>query len=198
MTGKPWDRRDDETDPAWVAFVAYRDAGQNRSMSQATAAVGKGPAMKRQLEGWSSKHEWVKRVRAFDSWIDQEHQRRVRAQSLDRRSRQAALGRNLQAAAGAGLQRYFKTVKDPTAPGGERLELQRDLKPTEVAALAKAGFEIEAVSEGEPSQRMAVDGAGLEVRLVDVKSLPDARAVGPVRPGQPPTLTPDKKKGAPP
>ena len=64
-TQRPWDRRADESDPAFEAFALYletgslRDAYRQRSgKAQATAAPGA-------WTGWSTKYNWVSRRAAY-------------------------------------------------------------------------------------------------------------------------------------
>lgn len=66
---KPWDRRDDETSPAWEAFCVYRDMGGKRSTGKTQQTLGKS---KRMIDAWSSRHDWVERCRAFDRHMDAE------------------------------------------------------------------------------------------------------------------------------
>jgi hypothetical protein len=62
-----FERRDDETDPAWGAFRQYRDQPQPRSLARLALELGKS----RQLfEGWSARHEWTRRVAAYDRYLD--------------------------------------------------------------------------------------------------------------------------------
>jgi hypothetical protein len=176
---KLWDRLPSETDPAWRAFEAYRDLPpSDRSIAAAVKATGVKPGNNRNYERWSSRHDWVSRARAWDTRVDQEVQRRLMKERGDRAVEQAKLGRNLQAVAGMGISNLIKEVQDARAPGGHRRVLKRDLKPSEIAQLAKAGVEIERVAEGDPTERLALsgpDGGGLEVRIVDVRGLPDPR-----------------------
>lgn len=70
----PFDRRSNETDPAWKAFLCYRNMGEGRTLDKARIELGRRPGYMRQLEEWSSDHEWVARVRA---WDDAEARRKV-------------------------------------------------------------------------------------------------------------------------
>jgi len=70
----PFDRRPNETDPAWKAFQCYRNMGEGRTLDKAREKLGRRPGYMRQLEEWSSGHEWVNRVRA---WDDAEARRKV-------------------------------------------------------------------------------------------------------------------------
>lgn len=137
---KPWDRRPTETDPAWIAFVAYRDLGANRTLPNVVKAVGGGSGKLRVVEGWSGRHEWVSRVRAFDSWLDAKvTQPAVARERLEMTERHLKLGRALQGRGAQGLN-AIKPEK---------------LKATEVAALLKAGVDIERVAAGEPTEIQA-------------------------------------------
>jgi len=64
-TAAPWDRREGEVESAWRAFVVYRDLGPKRSILKAAEALGR-TGSRSLFEGWSSKHEWVRRAVAFD------------------------------------------------------------------------------------------------------------------------------------
>lgn len=64
--GYVWTRRDNETDPAYQAFKLYLDMGPERSCDRVAKSLGKSLQL---LTGWSSKHEWVARVRAFDRHV---------------------------------------------------------------------------------------------------------------------------------
>lgn len=157
-----WDRLDRESPPAWEAFQLYRDAATTRTLEGVAKGVAKSlPLMKR----WSAAYAWVERAAAWDRHLDQAVQGRLKGERLKRATQQANLGRAMQGVAGAALGKLAK----------------KDLKASEVAALAKAGFEIERVAEGDPESRLALhgaDGGGLEIRIVDVLAMKqEAKAV---------------------
>lgn len=80
----PWARLPEETEPAWLAWTAYRDMEQRpRSLSalaqqQVGEKTGKGRVRgtartrQRHLEQWSAKHSWQARAAAFDDWVDRQ------------------------------------------------------------------------------------------------------------------------------
>lgn len=143
----PWERRPDEGDKAWIAFVAYRDAGPGRTIKAATAATGRPSASHRQLELWSSKFDWVARVRSYESHLDRKTvQPAVEKARAEMAERHVKFGRALQGRAAQGLGN-LKPEK---------------MKASEVAALAKAGVDIERVAAGEPTdiQRIALVDEG--------------------------------------
>ncbi len=71
--GEEWERRTSETDRAWHAFTVYRDLGASRRSLQLThdAIYGEAAGNLRYVEVWSSEHEWVLRVRAWDAHVDE-------------------------------------------------------------------------------------------------------------------------------
>ena len=63
-TGKhPWTRRDAETHPAYEAFRAYLSL---RTFPKVAESVGKSTTM---ISRWSREHDWVARVKAYDSYL---------------------------------------------------------------------------------------------------------------------------------
>lgn len=133
----PWDRRKEETDRAWIAFVAHRDAGPGRAIKATSLSLGRRPASHRQLELWSSQHDWVARCAAWDAHVDQNAvQPAIEKARADMAERHVKLGKALQGRAAQGLGKI-----NPNK-----------LRPAEVAALAKAGVDIERVASGEPTE----------------------------------------------
>lgn len=134
---KEWDRRPNESDVAWTAFQAFRDAGPTRGIHQA-AGTGAGTAKKRRYEAWSSANQWVARAHAYDVYLDQVAQAATAKARADMARRHALLGQDLQAVASKRLKGLKATAEN--------------LKGSEVAALAKAGVDIERVATGEPTE----------------------------------------------
>lgn len=70
-TPQPWERQPKESDPAWEAFVTYRDmpeeTGLKRSITRLEQNLNKSRAC---LGAWSSKYHWVERCRAYDQYRD--------------------------------------------------------------------------------------------------------------------------------
>lgn len=147
---KPWDRRPDETDQAWTAFVTYRDAGPGRNIRDTTKATGKAPSTHRQLALWSSKHDWVQRVRAYDAWLDQEVQARVLQAAGDRAMEQVRLGEKLRKKAEARI---------------DALKVD-DLASEDVPRWAKVGVEIERLAMGDATSRTDVTSGGEPIHRV--------------------------------
>ncbi len=68
---QPWERLPKESDPAWEAFVRYRDmpeeTGLHRSITRLEQNLNKSRAC---LGNWSSKYNWVERCKAYDQYMD--------------------------------------------------------------------------------------------------------------------------------
>lgn len=87
---EPWDRRADETDPAWEAFIVYRDLGLQRSQNKAAELLAKSRQM---LSQWSIRHDWSDRAAAWDLEQDRQRREAMRVENIaagQRHARQAA------------------------------------------------------------------------------------------------------------
>jgi hypothetical protein len=82
-----WERQPCEGPEAYEAFAVYRAQGRDRSIRAVGRTLGKSTAL---IERWSSAHQWVRRVAAYDRFLDAER-RRVREQRiLEMEDRQAS------------------------------------------------------------------------------------------------------------
>lgn len=63
---QPWDRRPDESGPAFEAFALYRDAGPGRTVATVASECHKGVSI---LNRWSQRHDWVDRAAAYDTEV---------------------------------------------------------------------------------------------------------------------------------
>lgn len=127
MSLDPWDRRPEETDPSWDAFVAYRDQHRPRSLRRLGDEIGKDPSL---VARWSSAHDWQERTASWD--LEQDRQRRE-AMSVENVE---AGKRHAQIAAGA-LQ----------AAARVNLEFLRRIGSSEDAEAVLRGMGIEDLSE---------------------------------------------------
>jgi hypothetical protein len=66
---KPWEQQENESSPAFEAFVVYRDLGiGSRSTAKVQQFLDKS---KRLIDRWSGSNGWVERVRAYDAHLDE-------------------------------------------------------------------------------------------------------------------------------
>lgn len=136
----PWERQPDETDPAFEAFKRYRDMGATRSTAKVGRDLGKS---KNVIDGWCKRHSWVVRVRGYDAHVDREwlkEQRQLRRKAAQRNASVAALA----------MQKFGQYVMALDVDS-------RDLKPGDMAAIARVAHMIEATALGLDA---AVTGGG--------------------------------------
>lgn len=115
-TREPWERQPKETDPAWVAFVVYRDQETGeRSLREAARTLNKSLTV---IGGWSKRWSWVDRVAAWDNEQDRLHR-----QSLVRRRRLARL-RHLRIASQALelVEQQLTAMTARVAAGGDPMK----------------------------------------------------------------------------
>lgn len=60
-----FERKEDESDDQWKAFLVYRDAGMSRTVTGTAQQLG---VSRKTIQRYSKKHNWDRRVSAFDSW----------------------------------------------------------------------------------------------------------------------------------
>ena len=75
MTTTPntWERLPSDTDRSFEAFCVYRDMGANRSHDKVAQQLSKSTAL---ISRWSTAHDWLNRVTAFDEYQDSLRQER--------------------------------------------------------------------------------------------------------------------------
>lgn len=66
MARQSWTRQEGESTQAYEAFKAYLHLGKNRSLQGAADEIGKSMSL---TARWSGQHDWVKRSRAYDSYV---------------------------------------------------------------------------------------------------------------------------------
>lgn len=104
---RAWDRRADESGPAFEAFASYRDAGPSRSLEAVTAALEKSWTL---ISRWSGRHEWVARVAAYDTDIARRASERTEEDDVEALARQVRTMRAVQAQMGKRLLMNAESV----------------------------------------------------------------------------------------
>jgi len=132
--GQAWERRPDESRPAYDGFVAYYRMGQDRSLRRLAEVLAKALSL---LGRWSSTYDWPARVREWEEQERREAAREKRHLSEQTRQRREENAEQLERVAMVGLRSLV--VRDP-ATGEPRFD-QR-LKPAEVAALIRVACQL--------------------------------------------------------
>lgn len=145
----PWDRRPRETPRAYGAFITYRDLGPTRSLRRLAARDS--AQNLRQLQTWSSAHDWVDRCGSWDEHLDEERRLTLIEEAREMTRRQATIGQLMLARAAERLR-----TLDP-----------QTLTVTEAVKLIDVGSRLERLARGEPTdigeQRVETAGSRLDV-----------------------------------
>ena len=150
---KPWERLPEESTEAFEAFREYRDMGTERSLAKVGEKLGKSTAL---MERWSARHDWVKRVTAWDDDIEREASQNLLKEIARMRARQRKQALKMQL---------------------KGLELMKDIKPgdaklSEIVSLMKLGMEQERICMGDVGEVIEERNGGDAVPAVQIY-LPD-------------------------
>lgn len=168
MARRPYERRDDESDQAFAAFVMYRDLGLERSQRKVAAALNKSETL---MGRWAAAHKWRKRTLAYDMEVD----RRKRVGDLkgveDMRRRQIKLGTDLQELGGIELRKMLNEAKKR----GTAETLEQGL----VMKLIDLGSRLERLNRGEPGEIVQnVESNAVDLSQLSIEELKMYRLVG--------------------
>ncbi len=165
-----WDKRASETARAYYVFTVYRDLGNGRSLAKAGREVG---THKTVLERWSSKHEWVARVQAFDL-----HTEALRRQAFEAEHVRAAENHARQAAAALSVLQIparaliEELQRDPDGLVERLMKEEKKLAPV-LELVIRAGRVIpqlqaaERTARGQPGEYTANVNVNVEVEPDD-------------------------------
>lgn len=131
----PWDRREDESGKAYLAFIGYRDMGTaKRSLKRLPSQIGRPDTYKPVVERWSVKYRWVERVTAWDDYQERVAREATLQEIEDMRKRHIQQSVGLQTKA---LQRLQTLTPS-------------ELSATNVLAFITEAIKIERLARGEP------------------------------------------------
>jgi len=156
-------------------FMVYYALGPDRSLERLhdeLARMGLGRSLNT-VKRYSAQFGWQARVLDMDAKLRAEREQKALAERDEQDERQARLGRNMQVLASAGI----KTMHDFMQQGGAPMQA------TDVAALAKAGVQIERLATGKETDRVRIirerDNAWtlqISAIFLSVNDLPDPDA----------------------
>lgn len=156
-----WERLENESAEAYEAFSLYRDMNPaERSLAQVGRKLGKSKAL---MERWSSKHEWQRRVREYERYIDAIALRKATTQLAEMRARHIKIGQMLQT---KGLK-ALDTIKADEIPVKHAIRMVTDGMKFE-ETMAAAEFEAHAPAERDGAEDEAL--AKLDDILGRIKS----------------------------
>lgn len=118
VAAPPWERLPRESNPAWLAFQAYRDMGLERTTAKVSKALDLASSM---IWEWSRRWDWVERCRAYDAYQqrlkDEAHDREmVAAAELWERRRLKAAGHkwDVSKQLASVVRRKLESIEDPS------------------------------------------------------------------------------------
>lgn len=149
---KLWDKREDESPPAFAAFQTYRDLGSERSISHAAKIVEKDISL---LERWSTKHKWVLRASAYDAWLDQEAQAKQLKERTEMAKRHAKMAMMVQ-------QKLVERLNEFNADS---------ITPGEIPRWFDVAVKVERLSRGATTETIGLENVNNEE--LDLSSLSD-------------------------
>jgi len=158
-----WERLPGESERAWKAFQAFRDALEHRVVSE----VGKQltPRCSRQnVWRWSFRWRWEERVAAFDVDRDRRHREELARQRTEMDARHLKIGALMQSIGVAGLNELRNRVAQ---------QLPLGLSADEARSLIEAGAKLERAVHGPERESKYTS---IIVNLCDADPLPDAPA----------------------
>lgn len=126
----PWERQLNESPQAFEAFAAYRDMGAARSTAKVSRALSKSKAL---MDRWSSEHDWVKRVAAWDAEKDRVARETQLKDIIAMRERHASIAKKMLETADNALN----TINP------------NDVSTNEIARLVEIASKLERISRGD-------------------------------------------------
>ena len=127
---EPWERQFNESPQAFEAFACYRDMGAARSLAKVSRTVCKSKAL---MERWSTEHDWVKRVAAWDAEKDRVARETQLQDIVDMRNRHASIAKKMMDTADAALN----NIKPD------------EVSTNEIARLVEIASKLERISRGD-------------------------------------------------
>ena len=131
-----WERRMEESAPAFEAFDAYRMLGVGRTLTRLSERLGKALTL---LKRWASLHEWVPRARAWDRQQSRAVNERIVGGVAAMRNRQAVLAIAMQARA----QKKLLNMSEEEIAA---------LRPIDLCAMLRTGAELERRARSVPDE----------------------------------------------
>jgi len=127
---EPWERQLNESPQAFEAFAAYRDMGAARSTAKGSRQLCKSVSL---MNRWSSEHDWVKRVAAWDAEKDRVARQSQLNDIKAMRERHAAIAKKMMDTADSALNNI-----NPN-----------DVSTNEIARLVEIASKLERISRGD-------------------------------------------------
>lgn len=127
---EPWERQLNESPQAFEAFACYRDMGAARSTAKVSRTLCKSVSL---MNRWSSEHDWVKRVAAWDAEKDRMARESQINDIKEMRKRHAAIAKKMMDTADNALNNIRPD----------------EVSTNEIARLVEIASKLERISRGD-------------------------------------------------
>ena len=164
MKHKSWERQENESNPAFEAFVLYRDT-RPRSLRKVADTLDKSKSL---IEGWSSAHAWVTRCEKWDNELDAVSQQTQIDEVKEMKRRQISMAIHMQELA----HKAFKLLEASLESKNGKSAISADNS----VRMADIGAKLERLNRDEPSNigriQEEVDFSNLDIEeLVTLRAL---------------------------
>ena len=146
---EPWERQLNESPQAFEAFAAYRDMGAARSTAKVSRQLCKSVSL---MNRWSSEHDWVKRVAAWDAEKDRAAREAQIKDIVEMRQRHATTAKNMMNLADIAL----KHIKP------------EEVTVNEISRLVDSASKLERISRGDVGEVIEERDGGESVPTVQI------------------------------
>ncbi len=169
MRPEPGGRQPGESAKAFAAFVAYRDAGDDRTHALAAEAVQKSQSL---MATWSAKWNWRERIAEWDEHIDKQARRRTVHAARRARARHCEMAELLGGLVKRQLLEFNRGWDEYEA--GERKEPPH-LSPETARLWLVTSVQIERQAYGQVDERIEIVNRGAQDDWLDAAlASPDA------------------------
>jgi hypothetical protein len=156
-----WNRLGNESDQAYEAFALYRDQGPVRSQERVSKELGKTTVL---ISRWSSKYNWVQRVRAFDQYLDlqvsREAEKRYIKSIAEFRERQRDLALKLSEAAVKLLVKANLRLKN--------IKIE-DIEPDKLPAFYRAAAAVAEAGSNAEAEALAIEKLLMVLQQIETR-----------------------------
>ncbi len=167
----PWERQPAEKEQCFSAFVAYRDAGEDRSIRAVTRVNGNDPAeahkpWRTQAQRWSVQWRWRERCAAYDRHLDAAKVKATRKIVAQMAEGHASLTNAALGVLQEPIAEVIRRIKARTFDLGHTAMSDKELLKfvRQSAAAIRDLIGAERVARGAPSDVTGVLGANAQVK----------------------------------
>lgn len=131
---KPWERQDEETGPAFEAFLTYRDLGPGRTFAAVVEKLQKSDTL---IHKWKKEWNWRERADAWDAELDRQRREELGKGITEMRKTHVAVARAMLTKAQEAL---------------EKIPL-KELTAQDITRMVDIAAKLERISRGEVTER---------------------------------------------